>query len=151
MARYTGVNESEFYMWRAVFAFALSDKMLSIEEQDLLNDYRKGVPFSDQQLTTLREDFKDPQDVEDLYTHITSPEDKEHFCAMVRALAWCEGDLDKQDEYILKRVACLGKAEGAEILKNSRAHPNLQRYFQQYQRVGMMGFMPSPPILETHA
>ncbi|MBU0859787.1 MAG: hypothetical protein KJ667_07600, partial [Alphaproteobacteria bacterium] len=106
-----GIPVSTFYMWRAVFAFALVDNMLSIEEQKLLKVYLDTVPFSDAQRAVLRADFKTPQNVESLYKKITNPADRERFCVLARALVWCEGDMDRQEEIILRRVSCL--ANGA--------------------------------------
>lgn len=141
------MDDSEFYMWRAVFAFALADRELSDREQDLLNGFRESVHFSPEQLIVLRNDFTHPHDVELLYQNITQPEHKHRFCAMVRALAWSDGDLAKQEEIILKRVACLRK--DADIFAQSRDHPYLHSFFDQYEKSGVMGFLQTPHILEV--
>ena len=83
------IPQSEFDMWRAVFAFSLVDNTLSLEEQKLLQSSAKTVPFSQTQIDTLKDDFKKPQNVEDLYRKITDPKDKQRFCVLARALAWC--------------------------------------------------------------
>lgn len=143
-----GVSESEFNMWRAVFAFSLVDNMLSLEEQKLLQTYLNTIPLSDQQLKILKGDFKDPQDVEALYRKITDPAHKERFCALARALVWCEGDMEKQEEIILRRLHCLSEGEGHDILRKSRNHPHLRTYYQSYAKAGMVGMMKSKPAFE---
>ena len=62
-----GIHESEFAMWRAVFAFTYVDNVLSLQEQDLLHTFLKKVSFSKDQLDTLKKDMAEPKDVVSLY------------------------------------------------------------------------------------
>lgn len=144
----TTVSESEFFMWRAVFAFALVDNMLSLEEQKLLHTYLNAVRFSREQLDTLKDDFTTPQNVESLYRKITDPAHKERFCVLARALVWCEGDMEKQEEAILKRVSCLAKGADDDVLQRTRNHADLQSYYQQYAKAGVAGLMKVPHHVE---
>ena len=146
MASKTGVSESEFYMWRAVFAFALVDNILSLEEQGVLRSYSNTVPFSPQQRKILNDDFKKPQDVVAMYNKITEIRHKERFCVLARTLAWCEGDMDRQEEIILKRVHCLKNDDGAEILRRSRDHA--EDAYQQYYKAGIVGLIKDRPKFE---
>lgn len=132
------LGDSEFQMWRAVFAFALVDNILSMEEQNLLRTYYNAIPFSDAQRETLRNDFLHPQDVEKLYNRITEPEHRTRFCMLARALVWCEGDMDRQEAEILKRVKCL---KDGDALKESRTHPHLHTCYRNYARAGVGGLV----------
>ena len=142
-----GIPESEFYMWRALFAFAFAPGVVIPERMEILNEAKDTVPFSLHQLTVLRDDFQYPQDIDYLYKQITAPEHKHQFCAMARAIAWSDGDMDAQDERILKRVSCLGK-EDSEFLKLSRENTGLAGYMDQYAKNGMLGLWQMPRILE---
>ncbi len=146
-----GVSDSEFNMWRAVFAFALVDNVLSIEEQDLLQSYLKQVPFSPKELEALREDFNKKQNVEAMYKRISEPKDKSRFCVFARALVWSDGDMEQQEANILKRVACMGDCENKEILSNTRSHEHLHHYYQEYARAGLTGFFKAPPEVSVEA
>jgi hypothetical protein len=148
MATGNRVEADEFAMWRAVFAFALVDHVLSLEEQDLLRDYLRNVPFSRTQRIILHNDFEKPQDVVQLYRKIRDPARKRQFCALARALVWCEGDMDRQEEEILRRVSCFKSGEDAEILAASRAHPQLETYYRQYAKAGIAGLARAPHIVE---
>jgi hypothetical protein len=148
MAQSQNVTSSEFHMWRAVFAFALVDKSLSIEEQELLRAHLKTVPFSPMQRETLKNDFLRPQNVEVMYKQISEPEHKRRFCVLARALAWCEGDLDRQEEEILRRVACMKGTNDEEMLRESRTHPNLRDFYQHYAKAGVAGLMKAGPGFE---
>lgn len=151
MASSEMVNDSEFYMWRAVFAFSLADNLLSLEEQDILNSHLKTVPFSQSQLATLKDDLRNPRNVEELYKRITHAEDKKRFCVLSRALAWCEGDMDLQEERILKRVGCIKGSPDEEILRGTREHPNLKDFYKHYSKAGMVGLMKYSPGLQMYA
>ena len=145
------ISESEFFMWRAIFAFAYVDNMLSVEEQELLHSYLANVPFSNRQRIILKDDLRDPKDVSELYGHITRQEDKTRFCVLARALAWCEGDVTEQEKAILKKMSCMGVVEDQEILQKTRDHPHIEAYYQQYAKAGMMGLFQQPHILEIRA
>jgi hypothetical protein len=132
----SGISDSEFIMWRAVFAFATVDGVLSLEEQQLLQSYRHKVPFSMKQLEVLGQDMKEPQDVVALYKKITRPEHKKRFCVLARALSWCEGDMDKQEQAILKHLDCFKTGADANILRSTRGNPHVHDFYQEYARVG---------------
>lgn len=136
MAQHIGIDESEFTMWRAVFAFATVDGVLSLEEQQLLRSYRHKVAFSMKQLEILGQDMKEPQDVMALYKKISKPEHKKRFCILARALSWCEGDMDKQEETILKHLDCFKTGADADILRSTRGHPHVHDFYQEYSRAG---------------
>ena len=148
MGEKMGVSDSEFNMWRAVFAFSLVDHVLSIEEQTLLQSYLATVPFSYSQLKTLRNDFVEPQDVEDMYAKITEKKDKERFCMLARALVWSEGNMDEQERTILRRLSCMKSGMDSDILKGTRNHPHLNDYYQHYAKSGMVGLMKARPQVE---
>lgn len=132
-----GLDDSEFTMWRAVFAFSLVDHKLTLEEQKLLSQYLSSVPFSVEQTETLRRDFLMPQDVEALYNAISSADHKKRFCELARTLVWSKGDMDLQEKIILRRVACLGKGEGRTILRESRTSEAILRYHEEYEKAGI--------------
>jgi len=140
------VSESEFNMWRAVFAFSLLDNILSPQDQRILQPYSNTILFSEAQNDILKHDFKEPQNVEALYHKITDSKDKERFCVLARALAWCEGDMSKQEEAILKHLSCLAKGADDDLLTRTRRHPHLAGYFLRYSQDGMVGLYKLPPL-----
>jgi hypothetical protein len=150
MAPSVKISDSEFAMWRAVFAFSLVDNMLSMEEQGLLRSYLNSVPFSPAQLEIIKADFMRPQNVEAMYKKITEPAHKKRFCVLARALVWCEGDMDLQEAEILRRVACIKGVDEA-ILRESRDHPNLENFHQKYAKAGLVGLMKTNAGFQMHA
>lgn len=141
------VSDSEFFMWRAIFAFALVDNLLTLEEQTLLQSYESQAPFSNAQRDILKQDFGNPQDVVQLYRQITNEEDKKRFCILARALSWCDGDMDMQEAGILKKASCFSGPPESEVLASTRNHPHIQTYYQQYAKAGVSGLFKAPPVL----
>lgn len=149
MAVSSGVPESEFNMWRAVFAFSLVDRLLTVEEQSLLSGYLSSVPFSAQQKNILLDDFKNPQDVEKFYRKITEGKDRARFCELARTLVWSKGDMDLQEKIILRRVSCLGNKEGLDILKKSRDSEWVIGWTDKYEEAGLLGMMQHPKLYQA--
>lgn len=151
MGERAGISDSEFNMWRAVFAFAYADNALSLEEQDLLSLYLKNVNFSYSQREILKSDLLVPKDVVALYRMIARPKDKERFCVLARAIVWCEGNMGEQEREILRRVSCLAEPKEKSFLKRSRGNPHLRDYYQKYARSGMIGLLKAPPLVLRYA
>lgn len=151
MGELAGISDSEFNMWRAVFAFTFADNVLSVEEQVLLNSYLKNVNFSHTQREVLKSDLKKPKNVVEMYRKITNPKDKKRFCVLARAIVWCEGDMGEQEEEILRRVSCLSEKEENIIFERTRNHPHIHDYYQEYAKTGMMGLFKEPPAVVRYA
>lgn len=96
-----GIEESRFYMWRAVFAMVHADGVVAKEEKEFVEHYLDAVAFSDEQAAILREDLKTPQDVGEMLAKVTNAEDRGQFFQFSRLLIWCDGDLDAQEQKIL--------------------------------------------------
>lgn len=150
MAKQT-LTESEFTMWRAVFAFSLVDHHLSMEEQKLLSQYLSSVPFSTAQAETLRRDFLMPQDVEALYHAIPTNDLKKRFCELARTLVWSKGDMDLQEKTILRRVSCLGQGTHRTILRESRQSEAILRYHEEYEKAGISHRERAPLLYQRNA
>ncbi|MCB9983248.1 MAG: TerB family tellurite resistance protein [Rhodospirillales bacterium] len=99
-----GVSESRFYMWRAVFALAHIDRVVTDEEQALAGRYLESVPFSEEQKAVLRQDLLEAQDIEEMFEQIADPADQSEFFGFARLMVWCDGDFDQQEEEIFDRL-----------------------------------------------
>lgn len=95
------MNQSRFYMWRAVVAMVHADGVVTPHEVSFVNDQVKDLKFSQKQLKQLSDDFKHPQDVNTMFEYVTIPEDKRDFFALARALSWSDGDMCKQERHII--------------------------------------------------
>ena len=57
------ISESEFYMWRALFALAHADDVLHKDEVTYLAEILEDVPFTEEQTNTLRDDIYHPKNI----------------------------------------------------------------------------------------
>lgn len=144
-----GLDQSEFAMWRTLFSFALVDQVLTLEEQKLLSQYLSTVPFSQKQRSILLEDMKSPQNVESLYGQITQSEHRKRFCELARTLVWSKGDMDMQEKIILRRVSCIAHGDHWGMLRKTRLSDYSDNFHEQYERVGLLGYMQQPKIFES--
>lgn len=138
-------------MWRAVFAFTLVDGVLSLEEQKVLADHTKETPFTQEQLHKLRIDMQVPQNVEQLYEGIRDKNNRQRFCELARTLVWCDGDMERQEKEILKRLSCLNNTEGKEHLSQSATSPWMQEYTDRYENIAFMQAYKSSPLFQAQA
>ena len=118
-----GVSESRFYMWRAVFAMAHADEVVTAEEQAFMESYLEKVPFSSKQLSILKGDIKDAQDIHEMFSMISESEDLSQFFEFSRALVWCDGDYEEQEREIKERL----KAEHVGKLNVELVETELRR------------------------
>jgi len=128
------VSEDEFLMWRSVFAFALIDGVLSVEEQNILSNHLKEVPFTLVQLRILKNDMNYPQDIEGLFEGIQNEDNQKRFCELARTLVWCDGDMARQEKIILERVSCIENSTRMRAhLKDSAESPWMKSYIDRYE------------------
>lgn len=154
MGQEPGISESEFYMWRAVFAFALVDGILSIEEQRLLQSYGAQVPFSHDQIEILRADFRNPPSLLEMYRRITAQEHRDRFCTLARALVWCEGSMNREEHDVLAQFDCIrggssvddrGMSGGMSGQNRFLMHPPVfSGAHQHYAKIGTAAFSRPP-------
>ncbi|NCC21325.1 MAG: TerB family tellurite resistance protein [Alphaproteobacteria bacterium] len=98
------ITESRFYMWRAIFAMAHADGIVTAEESEFMTEYLEHVDFSDAQRKILEEDMRSQQSVPDMFAKITEQSDRSQFFYFARLLAWCDGDFDAQEQAILDKL-----------------------------------------------
>ncbi|MGM0422001.1 MAG: hypothetical protein ACQEQL_02770 [Pseudomonadota bacterium] len=108
------MSDSEFYMWRALLAFAVVDRVLTLEKRRILKRFLKNTVFTDRQKTVLARDMKAPKDVEWLFVRITDPEYREKFCTLARELVGHQGADMPQAEQLLKHLSRLADKNGGQ-------------------------------------
>lgn len=144
------VSDEEFTMWRAVLAFALADGYLSLEDQALLNDHFKNIPFSKHQMAVLKEDVKAPQDSGTFYNGLRSEKYKKHFYAIARMLVHYPGDTAYQEKEILKRLSYLNRKDRDILNKTGQARV-LRQYIRHYERISAINTRYPFPLFKTSA
>ncbi len=100
----TGVSQSHFYMWRAIFAIAHADGHLSREEESLMDEYLRTVPFSLEQKAILEDDIIHPKDAGEMLAQVSDHSDQALFFQFARVMCWSDGNYDVQEKEIMERL-----------------------------------------------
>lgn len=98
------ITESRFYMWRALFAIAHADEVVSSEERSFMRKTLQTYPFSPEQAQTLENDMQVRQDVNQLFEKITDPQDRSQFFDYARTMVWCDGNYEEKEQQILLQL-----------------------------------------------
>lgn len=96
-----GLSESQFYMWRAIFAMAHADHEVTAEECKFMYDVLNKENFTAEQRLILETDIEKPQDVAEMFMCIAEQEDRSRFFYFARLLCWCDGNFDQQEQEII--------------------------------------------------
>jgi len=100
-----GVTDSELNMWRAIFACAHADDVVTQEERRFLRKALNSEPFSDAQRAVLEQDIEVKQEIGAMFKLITDQKDRSKFFYFARMLFWCDGDFAEQEQKILTALA----------------------------------------------
>lgn len=98
------VTESQFYMWRAIFALAHADDIVTPEELRFMSEILEDIPFSDEQKAVLKTDATEEQSVEDMFVKITDPADQAEFFKFASKLAHIDGDFGEEEQEVMLKV-----------------------------------------------
>ncbi len=98
------MEDSRFHMWRAIFALAHADHVITLEERQFMQDILNREPFNDAQRAILRGDIKTPQDIGHMFSEISTQTDRSAFFYFARLLCWCDGDFAEQEQQIVLKL-----------------------------------------------
>lgn len=102
------INQSQFFMWRTLFAIAHADNVLAPGEIEYMARILEEVRFTPEQTATLKDDITTPKDIEEMFAGVTDVQDRIQFFDLARNLVWADGDF--------------GAEEQSAIIKLARAH-----------------------------
>ncbi len=98
------VTDSEFYMWRSLFALVHVDYRVTDEEVRFMAEALEDVPFSNEQRAVLEEDIKTPQDVVEMFSSISEPRDQAKFFNFAREIVWVDGDYGSEEQEVMLKL-----------------------------------------------
>lgn len=98
------VSDSEFHMWRTLFAIAHVDEIVSKEEVRFMAEVLEDNFFNDDQRVILSDDIKDPQDISAMFEKITDKKDQAKFFSLARKLVHIDGDFGKAEQMAMLKV-----------------------------------------------
>jgi hypothetical protein len=98
------ITESQFYMWRTLFAMSHVDNEVSDDEVRFMAEALEDIPFSPEQKEMLREDTKTPQDIVEMFSRISDMRDQARFFKFAHDLVWADGKYDLKEQEMMLRL-----------------------------------------------
>jgi len=98
------ITESQFYMWRTLFAISHADNVVSDEEIRFMTEALEDLPFSEEQKEVLRDDIVHQQDIVEMFGKISNNRDQAAFFNFARELVWVDGDYGKEEQDIMLKL-----------------------------------------------
>lgn len=98
------VTNSQFYIWRTLFAVAHADNIVTDEEVKFMAHVMDEIDFSDEQSELLKDDLHNAKNAEAMFVHITEQEDRELFFDLARDLVWVDGNFDEEEKSMMVRL-----------------------------------------------
>ena len=98
------ITESQFYMWRTLFAISHADNVVSDEEIRFMTEALEDLPFSEEQKEVLRDDIVNGQDIVEMFGKISNNRDQAAFFNFARELVWVDGDYGKEEQDIMLKL-----------------------------------------------
>jgi len=98
------VTESQFYMWRAVFAMAHADDVIEPSEAEMMSAVIWDFDFSEEQRTILEKDIVHKQDVMDMFRLIPDEKDRLNFFEFAYQMAKVDGVFSEAEQNILTQI-----------------------------------------------
>lgn len=95
------VNESEFYMWRTLFAVAHADNVVTEEEISFMAEILDDVQFTDEQTEILKDDIVNAKNVTEMFSGVINPSDRVKFFEFARDLVWVDGDFASEEQSVM--------------------------------------------------
>jgi len=95
------VNESEFYMWRTLFAVAHADNVVTEEEISFMAEILDDIQFTGEQTDILKDDIVNAKNVNAMFAGVTNPKDRVKFFEFARDLVWVDGDFASEEQSVM--------------------------------------------------
>lgn len=100
----SGISQSQFYMWRTLFAVAHADNIVTDEEIAFMAHVLEDIDFSEEQTEILKDDISNPKDIEMMFRGITEQEDRSKFFDFARDLVWVDGDFGTEEQSVMIKL-----------------------------------------------
>ncbi len=99
-----GVNDSQFYMWRTLFAVAHADDVVTDEEVRFMAEALEDVPFSEGQRAVLNEDAKHAQDIQAMFAGVADVHDQAVFFKFATELVHIDGEYGAEEQAVMLKL-----------------------------------------------
>ncbi len=98
------ISDSEFYMWRAIFALSHADDIVTDDEIRFMAEAMEDIPFSAEQQEILKDDIATPQDPVKMFTGVSDPKDQTNFFKFAQDMVMADGDFGKAEQEVMIKL-----------------------------------------------
>ncbi len=95
------ISDSEFYMWRTLFAIAHADNIVTEEEVAFMSEILNDVNFTDEQVDILKDDILNAKNTTEMFDGVTNTKDRVKFFEFARDLVWIDGDFASEEQSVM--------------------------------------------------
>jgi uncharacterized membrane protein YebE (DUF533 family) len=134
------VSTSTFYMWRCIIAIAHADGTVQPEErayiEKIIANMDRVYGLTDAQKKTFEEDFKTPQSIPELITHINDPQVRAQLIYFGGLLAHADGHVAPEEDIILKKLHAdqMAGLDMEQIRKQVKEHVDDEMFHHDLQQ-----------------
>lgn len=99
--RLPGVSDSQFHMWRTLFALIHVDNVIANEEIRYAAEALVDVDFTEEQRRILQTDLTTPQNPAQMFAGITDLRDQARFFKFAKELVWVDRNYAREEKEIV--------------------------------------------------
>ena len=105
------ISDSKLHMWRALFALAHADLIITQEERIFMRGVMEGLNLSPEQKALLEADTAQSQDALEMFKNIGDDADKDEFFHIAYDLVWIDGEHNVDEEKTLMAIKAYHERE----------------------------------------
>lgn len=98
------ITDSQFYMWRTLFALSHADNEVVDDEIRMMSEVLEDIPFTEEQAKILKDDIHNSQDPVEMFEKISNSRDQAAFFDFARRMVWADGAYDKKEQDIMLQL-----------------------------------------------
>lgn len=98
------ISQSEFYMWRTLFALAHADGIVTQEEIRFMAESLEDNAFSEAQKDVLTDDISNPKKPSDMFSKIEDVKDQARFFKFAQKFVWIDGKYAPEEEQVMTQL-----------------------------------------------
>lgn len=99
-----GLTNSQFYMWRTLFALVHVDNVVTNEEVRFMAEVLEDIPVSGEQRVVLNDDSIHPKNIEEMFAGMTDMNDQAAFFKFARTLVHIDGEYGLEEQEIMLKL-----------------------------------------------
>ena len=123
------MNDSKLAMWKSLIALAYVDGELEPQEKAVLLEYIRGSKLPEDMKAELISSIDTPHEFADMFSHVSSPEDRAHVISTALVLFHSDADFEPAE----RKLFDLLSAQQRELVDYTGAQKQARDYVAQFK------------------